>query len=159
MSKNKHAVSEASAPEATPSVPETTTPEVSVPAIPEVVAPAAEAKVKAVRKADINDNPEFSVESRNAEIATIAGAITQSGIRCEIATDENTLVDRVIVNPNLSVMNEFFKNGAIGKSEWKARIYLRGKLVTHYKAKHTSKIVDKVTALLPISVAEVTPAA
>lgn len=110
--------------------------------------------VAAKRAANINEDPNFTLEARNLEVATIAAVITQSGIQCEVLKDDKTEADFVKVNANLLICNEYFKNSAIGKSEWKARIYLRGKLVTHYKAKNTSKIVDLITKLLPSSQAE-----
>lgn len=114
----------------------------------------------AKRVANIIDDANYSLESRNTEIATVASAIVTSGVRCEVLKDEKTGADFIKVNANLLVINEYFKNSAIARSEWKARIYLKGKLVTHYKAKNTSKIVDKVTSLLAVSMAEdVTPAA
>ena len=98
------------------------------------------------RVAVINDDPNYAVDFRNNEIKAVSEVLEKSGIQHIIGTTPDG--DFIEVNENLHLLNEFFYNSAIKQKEWKVRIMVDKKYVSHYKASHTDKILAKVKQVL-----------
>jgi len=98
------------------------------------------------RTSDIKSDENYSLDSRNTEIASISEALEKEGIQHQVGTAANG--NFIKVNDKLCLMNEYFYNSCIKAKEWKIRFMVDGKYTKHFKAANVTKIVDVTKSYL-----------
>lgn len=104
-------------------------------------------KGSGVRVKDINDNPEFELAARNAQVSAVSEALDGAQIENVLAEDNGEYFISM-AEGKVCLVNEFFYNPAIKSKEWKIRVIADGKYKGHYKASNTTGIVKAVEKAL-----------
>ena len=109
-------------------------------------------KGKGTHVADVNDNKDFALDARNAQINNVAQALTDAQIDVTLCEDEENRGELFLQvgkeDSGLYLLNEFKYNAAIKKEEWKIHVVKDGTYKSHFKASNITGIIKSVEKLL-----------
>lgn len=104
-------------------------------------------KGSGTRVKDINSDPNFTLDARNAQITAVSEALAAAQLENTVGEDAGEYFIS-IEDGKVCLVNEFFYNASIKDKEWKIRVVADQKYKGHYKATNTSGIIKAVEKAL-----------